>query len=243
MKTLCPKGGKIHPSPVEDPVRAAFRLLPAAILVLVAGLGPEDREVLAYLVTVPVEDGLAREPAVPLSEKQAPARRRVGDTSAAWAVGHPPTHGCGCVDCYMSFWARWNRSPERDRIQDALQAFEEHLAAPPSSSRRRGRRGRLPATPPPPMPLRRPEPRQVVEAVQVPDPPLPPSFLPPPPFTAEEEEVVPEPAAAAEPEAECREVAAGSAVEGRKRGWAGVMGGVLGLRLWGIWSPPVESAT
>jgi hypothetical protein len=29
----------------------------------------------------------------------------------------------------------------------------------------------------------------------------------------------------------------------RKRGWAGVMGGVLGLRLWGIWSPPVESAT
>ncbi|RLN08435.1 atherin-like [Panicum miliaceum] len=54
MKTLGPKpgkGGKIHSSPAEYPITVVFRLLLAAILILVAGLTPEDQRVLAHLVT------------------------------------------------------------------------------------------------------------------------------------------------------------------------------------------------
>ncbi|GJM85073.1 hypothetical protein PR202_ga01491 [Eleusine coracana subsp. coracana] len=269
MKRLSPKGGrkggrKIHPSPVEDPIRAAFRLLPAAILFLVAGLGPEDRELLAYFVTVPVEGVLSPEEAaaagVPPARGRGGYGRRVGCTPPALAP-HAPTHGCACFECYISFWARLNCSAESNRIQDVLEAYEYHRLALASSSKRRdrGKRSKDHAAPlllPPP--LRRPEspPPQVVEAVQAPASPLPPpSCLPPPPLppaqapaapAAEEEEeeqkFVPELAPAAEPE-ECRELAVESGEEERKRGWAGVMGGVLGLRLWSIWSPAVESAT
>jgi hypothetical protein len=63
---------------------------------------------------------------------------------------------------------------------------------------------------------------------------VPASFLPSQ-APAEENLVVPEPGAAAE----CREVAAESGEEEEKRGWADV----LGLGLWGLWSPPLESAT
>ncbi|KAK3154172.1 hypothetical protein QOZ80_2BG0187180 [Eleusine coracana subsp. coracana] len=265
MKRLSPKGGrKIHPSPVEDPIRAAFRLLPAAILFLVAGLGPEDRELLAYFVTVPVEGVLSPEEAaaaaaVPPARGRGGYGRRVGCAVATppALAPHSPTHGCACFECYISFWARLNCSPESNRIQDVLEAYEYHRLALPSPSKRRdrGKRSKDHAAPPPlPMPLRRPEspPPQVVKAVQAPASPLSPPPLPLPPAqapaapTAEEEEeeqkFVPELAPAAEPE-ECREAAMESGEEERKRGWAGVVGGVLGLRLWSIWSPAVESAT
>ncbi|XP_066318486.1 uncharacterized protein [Miscanthus floridulus] len=263
MKALCPKPGKIHPSPAEDPIAAAFRLLPAAILVLVAGLCPEDQRVLAHLVTRSFLVGWDAATAPP-PEQQAqgggggPRRRR----------GHPPTVGCLCFECYGSFWSRWDCSPQHDRIHVALEAFEEHLSAaesaaaatPPSSKRRdKGKRGRAPAasTPPPPPPQppvparsspESPEPA----ASEVAEEPLSSPLLPSCPCTpapaaclSENKENVPEETAAAEAQAEeCSgggEVAA-EAEEERKRGWADVMGGVLNLRRWGIWSPAaVES--
>ncbi|OEL33582.1 hypothetical protein BAE44_0005401 [Dichanthelium oligosanthes] len=142
MKTLCPRpgnGGKIHPSPAEDPIAAAFRLLPAATLVLVAGLTPEDQRVLAHLVTRSFLVGWDAATAPPPEQARGGGRRR---------RGHPPTVGCLCFDCYSSFWTRWGCSPQHDRIHAALEAFEEHLNAaesaaassssstPPSSKRR-----------------------------------------------------------------------------------------------------------
>ncbi|TVU29980.1 hypothetical protein EJB05_21579, partial [Eragrostis curvula] len=274
-------GGKIHPAHVqEDPIRAAFRLLPSAILVLVVGLGTEARELLAYFVTCPLDDWLAKDAAAPTSVAArggdggrgggGTSRRRVGCAPPAfWVASHPPTFGCGCVDCYFSFWARWDRSPERDRISEALSAFEDHLAAsaattPPSSSKRRekGKRRKLHATPPPPPapPLPTPPRRattpapKAVQVVPEPDSPLPFSCPPPPPTpsaptwsaaaAAKQQEVnvvVPEPAAKAEAE-ECREMAAAEV----KRGWADVlMGGGLGRTLKGMLfnQPAVLSAT
>ncbi|XP_062219136.1 CASP-like protein 4A1 [Phragmites australis] len=260
MKTLCSKpgkGGKIHPSPSgaggwgDDPVAAAFRLLPAAMLVVATALRPEDQEVLAHLVIRKPLQGGDDAAAVPPSEQPA---RGVGRRHR----GHPPTIGCGCFECYITFWSRWDCSPQCDGIHAALDAFEEHLfaaeaaATPPPSSKRRdkGKRSRVPAIPPPPpppqppMPLRRPkslEP-QAVEVVQELSSPLAPSCPPPPPlglaaYIPEEKDKAPQPSA----EAEVGERE--STAEERKRGWVDVMGGVLGLRLWGIWSPVVESAT
>ena len=262
MKTLCHKpgkGGKIHPSPAEDPIAAAFRLLPAAILVLVAGLTPEDQRVLAHLVTRSFLVGWDAATAPPSEQACRGGRRR---------RGHPPTVGCLCFECYGSFWTRWGCSPQHDRIHAALEAFEEHLnaaesaaasssATPPYSKRRdKGKRGRAaaaappPPSPPPQPPIRSrpksPEPPAVAEVVPEPaSPPPPPTLLPVPaacPY--ENKENVPEVPAEATAE-ECGgevEVEA-EAEEERRRGWADVMGGVLNLRRWWIWSPAVESAT
>ncbi|KAF8686221.1 hypothetical protein HU200_043602 [Digitaria exilis] len=263
MKTLCPKpgkGGKIHPSPAEDPIAAAFRLLPAAILVLVAGLTPEDQRVLAHLVTRSFLEGWNAATAPPPEQARGGGGRR--------RRGHPPTVGCLCFECYGSFWTRWGCSPQHDRIHAALEAFEEHLnaaesaaasspATPPSKRRDKGKRGRASAaaTPPPPPPPMQSHPKSLeppaVEAVLEPSSPPPsPSCPPPTPPPApaacpsENKENVPEPEAPAEAKAEeCGGEVAAEAEEERKRGWADVMGGVLNPRRWGIWSPAVESAT
>jgi len=271
MKTLCPKpgkGGKIHPSPAEDPIAAAFRLLPAAILVLVAGLCPEDQRVLAHLVTRSFLVGWDAATAPPPEQQQARGGGGGGGGTRRRARGHPPTVGCLCFECYGSFWSRWDCSPQHDRIHDVLEAFEEHLraaesaaaATPPSSKRRdKGKRGRAPAaatTPPPPPPPARSSPESLepaaseVAAQEPPSSPLLascPSTAPTPAAClSENTENVPEETAASEAQAddECGgEVAVeAEAEEERKRGWADVMGGVLNLRRWGIWSPAaVES--
>jgi hypothetical protein len=268
MKSLCPKPGKIHPSPAEDPIAAAFLLLPAAILVLVAGLCPEDQRVLAHLVTRSFLVGWDAATAPPPEQQQA---RGGGGGPRRRARGHPPTVGCLCFECYGSFWSRWDCSPQHDRIHDVLEAFEEHLSAaesaaaatatPPSSSKRRdkGKRGRAPlpaaTTPPPPPPQppaqsspESPEPAASEVAQERPSSPLLPSCpstsAPSACLSENKENVSEETAAAAEAQAgeECGggEVAA-EAEEERKRGWADVIGGVLNLRRWGIWSPAVES--
>jgi hypothetical protein len=256
MKTLCPKpgkGGKIHPSPAEDPTAAAFRLLPAAILVLVAGLCPEDQRVLAHLVTRSFLLGWDTITAPPPEQARGGPRRR---------RGHPPTVGCLCFQCYGSFWSRWDCSPQHDRIHAVLDAFEEHLnaaesaaaatATPPSSKRRdKGKRSRAPAaTTPPPQPPTRGSPESQEppsEVAHEPSAPLLPSCpcTPPPPAPAaclsENKENVPEETGAEAKAEQCGGEVAAEADEERKRGWADVMGGVLNLRRWGIWSPAVES--
>ncbi|KAL6899094.1 hypothetical protein ACP4OV_005752 [Aristida adscensionis] len=272
MRKLCSKhgkGGKIHPvrsasSSVagggDDPMAAALCLLPAAILVIFTALGPEDQEVLAHFVTRPLNGDVCSAGAAPPSEQ--------GGLSAHFPYLHPPTLGCGCFECYGSFWLRWGRSPQCCRIGAALDALDEHFLAaestaksppslakpPPTSAKRRdkGKRHKPPVAlpPPPPLPLpQSPPPRPVPAAPKSPEPqavealPEPFSLLPSPilevPTPAAfltEEENVPEPTVEAEAE---EDEAAEQEEEGRKRGWAGV----LGLHLWGIWNPPVESAT
>lgn len=131
MKNLYPKGkGKIHPSPscaggpAGDSL-AALNLLPAAILALTAALGTEDREVLAYLVTRSLQG-----PWSVVAEERRRCRRQ---------SRHQPLLDCGCFDCYTSYWYRWDSSPDRELIHQAIEAFEEHLA---SSEQRRSSGGK-----------------------------------------------------------------------------------------------------
>ncbi|KAG8058931.1 hypothetical protein GUJ93_ZPchr0002g24660 [Zizania palustris] len=244
MKTLCPKSGKdgkIHPSPLGgggdgDPIGVALRVLPAAIFALATILRPEDQQVLAYLVTRSLLGASAPH------QEQPPVRGRR-------RRAHTPAIGCDCFDCYTSFWSRWDCSPNRELIHDAIEAFEDHLAAaestsattPSSSSKRRDKSKRRPPPPQPPMSPESPPPP--TEKVHEPSPPpasLPPTPPPLPPAAEasslesdDDDEKVPEDPSSSEAEVESAE---------RKRGWADVMG-MLNPRLWSIWSPAVESAT
>ncbi|MQL92575.1 hypothetical protein Taro_025198 [Colocasia esculenta] len=132
MKNLYPKGkGKIHPSPScpggppSGDALAVLNLLPTAILALTAALGTEDREVLAYLVTRSLQG-----PWSVVAEERRRCRRQ---------SRHQPLFDCGCFDCYTSYWYRWDSSPDRELIHQAIEAFEEHLAS--SEQRRSGGKG------------------------------------------------------------------------------------------------------
>jgi hypothetical protein len=113
MKGPYPKGkgkGKVHPSPGPSSnsgdVSSALKLLPADILALTAALGEKDKEVLAYLIS----------------------RSMKCHVAPRAAASHRPMIGCGCFECYKSFWARWNSSPDKGIIDQAIDAFEENLA-------------------------------------------------------------------------------------------------------------------
>lgn len=133
MKNLYPKGkGKIHPSPADgggpsspsQDVLAVLKLLPAAILALTVALTYQDKEVLAYLITRSIHG--------PATLAAGAERRR--------CRGHRPLFDCGCFDCYISFWSRWDCSPDRELIHQAIEAFEEHLASLEKKAGGRGRR-------------------------------------------------------------------------------------------------------
>ncbi|KAJ0984396.1 hypothetical protein J5N97_002752 [Dioscorea zingiberensis] len=113
-------GGRVHPSPAYPSMAA----LPAAVLALVAVLTPEEREVLAYLIS---GDGGGSG-----DKGKRRARRQ-----------HEPELGCDCFGCYKSFWARWDASPNRHLIHRILDAFEEKLQDEGKGFQiRRGRRSR-----------------------------------------------------------------------------------------------------
>ncbi|KAK1296237.1 hypothetical protein QJS10_CPB15g01498 [Acorus calamus] len=104
------KTGKIHPSPPPSgDLGHRLSILPAAILTLTAVLSPEDREVLAYLLSSAADGFGHRKPVTAKS-------RRGGD--------HPPAFGCDCFRCYTTFWARWDASPNRHVIHDIIDAYE-----------------------------------------------------------------------------------------------------------------------
>ncbi|RWW02776.1 hypothetical protein BHE74_00030860 [Ensete ventricosum] len=118
--------GKIHPSPPPHDALAVLSLLPAEFLAQTAALREEDKEMLAYLLTRSIEG-----PAAAAEERR--HRQRPGG-----ATQHLPVFGCGCFDCYTGFWSRWDCSPDRELIHQAIEAFEEHLA----SAEKKGVRGR-----------------------------------------------------------------------------------------------------
>lgn len=145
MKNIYHKAkGKIHPSPAAAPPAVAgiglssskhnalevLSVLPAAILVLTAALTSGDKEVLAYLVIRSLHGPAAA---------TAPAERK---RERGPGAAHRPLLDCGCFDCYTSFWSRWDASPDRELIHQAIEAFEEHLASAEKRGAGRGARRR-----------------------------------------------------------------------------------------------------
>ncbi|CAH1448222.1 unnamed protein product [Lactuca virosa] len=111
MKKLYRKS-TVHPSPplISD----HLALLPAAIFTLTVALSQEDKEVLAYLVS---------------STNFSTARKTTTATckSSSSTADHPPLFNCSCFRCYMSYWVRWDSSPNRQLIHEIIDAFEDGL--------------------------------------------------------------------------------------------------------------------
>lgn len=208
-----------------------MRLLPAAVLAAAAPLGPEGKEVLAYLVLASLRSSAPPTPA------------RGGDGKAA--EQHRPELGCGCFGCYTAYWSRWDGSPEgdRDAIHRAIEAFEEHLAEEErdrgkGGGGRRGRKKRAGAAAKEAAEEKagkaKGKGKEKEKEVGVdPLPPLqPPADLPAAPEEAPKAEDGAEYLTAEdEKEEEASTAAAGGEEEKRRRGW----GSLLGWKAWGLW--------
>ncbi|XP_058080456.1 uncharacterized protein LOC131228658 [Magnolia sinica] len=147
MKNLYRKG-KVHPSPSHvaphqtDPILSLLCNLPSTILTLTAALLPEDRQVLAYLLNnnnnnYNNNNSNRKNNNNNNNKKKTPEEKR-GE--------HPPLFDCSCFRCYMSFWVRWDSSPNRQLIHEILEAFEDSLQKAPKQKKqqqqkRKGRRG------------------------------------------------------------------------------------------------------
>ncbi|XP_042517890.1 uncharacterized protein LOC122091783 [Macadamia integrifolia] len=108
------KKRKVHPSPPAVSDHLAF--LPATLLTLTVTLSPEEKEVLAYLISC--------------TGNSTDVRRNTQKTAAVAGRGggdHPSSFNCNCFRCYMSYWVRWDSSPNRQLIHEILDAFEDGL--------------------------------------------------------------------------------------------------------------------
>ncbi|KAG6425515.1 hypothetical protein SASPL_115956 [Salvia splendens] len=122
--------GKVHPSPNSTTTAAAdafslLKLLPAAILSLLTILSLQEREALAYMLSISLH-----------SSSSAAAKK-----PPQCPHNSPPLLHCDCFHCYTAFWLRWDSSPNRLLIHRAIDAFELDLtsaaAAAPKIKKRR----------------------------------------------------------------------------------------------------------
>lgn len=137
--------GKVYPSPSSSSsassssscsnnrdVLSVLKLLPAAILALVSVLSFEDREVLAYMITRSMNTSATS--SLVQESKKRPARKASNNNTHK-----PPVFDCDCFDCYTSYWFRWDSSPNRELIHQAIEAFDDHLTNGEKSQKSNGR--------------------------------------------------------------------------------------------------------
>ncbi|KAK8575461.1 hypothetical protein V6N13_033296 [Hibiscus sabdariffa] len=124
MKKLY-RRGTVHPSPSVTADHMSF--LPATILTLAAALSPEDKQVLAYLISCSNNDfgnlSSHRKSNTPKTQ----AKRSFGPGGGS-GHDHPPLFTCDCFRCYMSYWIKWDSSPNRQLIHEIIDAFEDEVA-------------------------------------------------------------------------------------------------------------------
>lgn len=96
------KKSKFRPSPATAAATTSKYLL--SLQLPATSLTPQDRKVLAYLVSCGTS-------------------HKTVDT----LDNHPVVFECKCFRCYMSFWALWDMSPNRQLIHDIIEVYEEQL--------------------------------------------------------------------------------------------------------------------
>ncbi|KAE9599095.1 hypothetical protein Lalb_Chr15g0087901 [Lupinus albus] len=121
MKKLYRKG-TVHPSPPIITDHLSF--LPAAILTLAVALSPEDKELLAYLISCSSNNNFSGNS----------HRNTANTTTTAVVSDHAPVFHCSCFRCYMSYWVRWDSSPNRQLIHEIIDEYEDWLAQQSSNN-------------------------------------------------------------------------------------------------------------
>uniref|UniRef100_A0A7N0UID6 Uncharacterized protein n=1 Tax=Kalanchoe fedtschenkoi TaxID=63787 RepID=A0A7N0UID6_KALFE len=133
----------VHPSPppASSSISDHLAFLPAAIFTLTAALTSEDKEVLAYLLscssTAPNNLSCRRD------QKQQ-RQSSHGHKGCAFS-DHCAVFSCSCFRCYMSYWVRWDSSPNQQLIHEIIDAFEDNLlnkSDKGSSKKNRRRKGK-----------------------------------------------------------------------------------------------------
>ncbi|GLJ24336.1 hypothetical protein SUGI_0464520 [Cryptomeria japonica] len=117
--------GKIHPC--LESQSSVPKFLPETIITLSIALPPEDQEVLFYLIACSLNVFSYQNQGV---NKGSSSSRRGGSRRSCTSAcaPHRLSFECSCFECYMSFWGRWNESPNRDLIHKAIEIFEDHMA-------------------------------------------------------------------------------------------------------------------
>ncbi|XP_016482427.1 uncharacterized protein LOC107803260 [Nicotiana tabacum] len=66
-----------------------------------------------------------------------------GGAAVSGGVGgvadHPASFNCDCFSCYMSYWVKWDLSPNRQLIHEILDAYEEGLQSKKEKSKKERR--------------------------------------------------------------------------------------------------------
>ncbi|KAM7263279.1 hypothetical protein ACFE04_000962 [Oxalis oulophora] len=120
MKKLYRKS-TVHPSPPITSDHLSF--LPVAILTLAAALSPEDKEVLAYLLSCSSSSSSSDNYTTTKKYKSPPSS---SSSNGTVLLNHTsPLFNCSCFGCYMSYWVRWDSSPNRQLIHEIIDAYEE----------------------------------------------------------------------------------------------------------------------
>lgn len=134
--------GKIHPSPASSSPASSssvFKLLPAAILALVSVLSLDEREVLAYMIARSIQSSAftSTHPSRKKSTKKASING--GNCNVTTAYHQTPMFSCDCFYCYTAYWCRWDSSPNRELIHQAIEAFEDHSTTGEKPKKNAGR--------------------------------------------------------------------------------------------------------
>jgi len=93
------------------------KFLPETIITLSITLPQEDQEVLFYLIACSLK-------ACSMENNQGKNIRKGRKSNTS----HGPSFDCSCFECYVGFWGRWDGSPNRDVIHEAMEMFEDHMA-------------------------------------------------------------------------------------------------------------------
>ncbi|MCD7447607.1 hypothetical protein HAX54_032225 [Datura stramonium] len=81
-------------------------LLPATILKLTTTLSQEDKQILGYLISCSSSN----------------FSNNLGNCTAH---KNNDNKNCYCFNCYMSYWVKWNSSPNHQLIHEIIDAFED----------------------------------------------------------------------------------------------------------------------